>query len=146
LSTILVTGGAGYIGSHACKALAASGRIPVTYDSLERGHRDAVRWGPFEQGDILDRDRLDYVIGKYEPAAVLHFAGLAFVGESVADPARYYRNNLAGSLVLLEAMRDNWSFLPVALLTDRRMPCLLPRTRRKTRSIPMAGRSCSWSR
>jgi UDP-glucose-4-epimerase GalE len=107
LSTILVTGGAGYIGSHACKALAASGRIPVTYDSLERGHRDAVRWGPFEQGDILDRDRLDYVIGKYEPAAVLHFAGLAFVGESVADPARYYRNNLAGSLVLLEAMRDN---------------------------------------
>jgi UDP-glucose-4-epimerase GalE len=104
---ILVTGGAGYVGSHACKALAAAGYLPVTYDNLARGHEWAVRWGPCEPGDILDRARLDAVIARHRPSAVVHFAALANVGESVADPASYLRNNVAGSLTLLEAMRDH---------------------------------------
>jgi UDP-arabinose 4-epimerase len=105
--TILVTGGAGYIGSHACKQLAKCGFLPVTYDNLVSGHRAAVKWGPFEQGDILDRARLDDVIGQYRPAAIMHFAAFAYVGESVVDPGKYYRNNVAGSLTLIEAARDH---------------------------------------
>ncbi len=104
---ILVTGGAGYIGSHACKALAQAGYTPVTYDNLVYGHRWAVRWGPLEVGDIADRARLDAVIAQYRPAAVMHFAAYAYVGESVQDPGKYYRNNVAGTLTLLEAMRDH---------------------------------------
>jgi len=104
MATVLVTGGAGYIGSHTCKALARAGHVPVVYDSLVNGHRHAVKWGPFEHGDILDRARLDEVIARYAPDAVIHFAAHAYVGESVADPGKYYRNNLAGSLCLLEAM------------------------------------------
>ncbi|NEX17225.1 MAG: UDP-glucose 4-epimerase GalE [Halochromatium sp.] len=103
---ILVTGGAGYIGSHACKALAAAGYSPIAYDNLVNGHPWAVRWGPLEHGDILDRARLDAVLRKYRPAAVMHFAAFAYVGESMADPGKYYRNNVAGTLTLLEAMRD----------------------------------------
>ena len=104
---ILVTGGAGYIGSHACKALALAGYTPVAYDNLVYGHRWAVKWGPFEEGDIHDRDRLDRVMKKYSPEAVMHFAAYAYVGESVTDPYRYYRNNTAGTLTLLESMRDH---------------------------------------
>ena len=104
-STILVTGGAGYIGSHACKALAAAGLTPVVYDNLSRGFEWAVKWGAFERGDILDQPRLERVIRRHRPVAVMHFAALAYVGESVADPAAYYRNNVVGSLTLLEAMR-----------------------------------------
>lgn len=107
MKNVLVTGGAGYIGSHACKALAASGYRPIAYDNLVNGHRRAVQWGPFEHGDILDRTRLDTVIAAYRPAAVIHFAAFAYVGESVEDPGKYYRNNVAGSLALLEAMRDH---------------------------------------
>ncbi|MCL4768126.1 MAG: UDP-glucose 4-epimerase GalE [Hyphomicrobiaceae bacterium] len=107
IETVLVTGGAGYIGAHACKALAAAGYRPVTYDSLVHGHEQAVRWGPLERGDILDRARLDEVIVRHRPAAVLHFAAFAYVGQSVTDPGRYYRNNVAGSLTLLEAARDH---------------------------------------
>jgi UDP-arabinose 4-epimerase len=105
MKNILVTGGAGYIGSHTCKRLAAQGYAPVTYDNLVNGHRGAVQWGPFEHGDILDRARLDEVIAKYEPEAVIHFAAHAYVGESVADPGKYYRNNVAGALNLIEALR-----------------------------------------
>ncbi|MGE3914226.1 MAG: UDP-glucose 4-epimerase GalE [Hyphomicrobiaceae bacterium] len=104
---ILVTGGAGYIGSHACKALARAGYLPVTYDSLVYGHDWAVKWGPFERGDILDRGRLDEVIAAYKPAAIMHFAAFAYVGESVSDPGKYYRNNVVGSLNLLETARDH---------------------------------------
>jgi UDP-arabinose 4-epimerase len=104
---VLVTGGAGYIGSHACKALAAAGFVPITYDNLSSGHDWAVRWGPLEQGDILDQARLNEVFKDYQPSAVLHFAAHAYVGESVEDPAKYYRNNVAGSLSLLEAMREH---------------------------------------
>lgn len=106
MSTVLVTGGAGYIGSHACKALAAAGHTPIAYDNLVHGHRWAVRWGPLVEGDIADRTRLEAAIAKFRPDAVMHFAAYAYVGESVLDPGKYYRNNVAGTLTLLEAMRD----------------------------------------
>jgi UDP-arabinose 4-epimerase len=104
---ILVTGGAGYVGSHACKALAQAGYVPVTLDNMAYGHEWAVRWGPLEPGDILDRQRLDEVFQKHRPEAVMHFAGFAYVGESVENPGKYYRNNVAGTITLLEAMRDH---------------------------------------
>ena len=104
---ILVTGGAGYIGSHVCKALAKSGYTPISYDNLVYGHPWAVKWGPLEVGDILDRERLDEVIDRYRPEAIMHFAAFAYVGESMHDPGKYYRNNVAGSLTLLEAARDH---------------------------------------
>jgi UDP-glucose-4-epimerase GalE len=101
---ILVTGGAGYVGSHACKVLAAAGYTPVVFDNLSRGHERAVRFGPLEVGELADRDRLDEVFARHRPAAVLHFAALAYVAESVAEPELYHRNNVLGSLNLLEAM------------------------------------------
>ncbi|MBV8132129.1 MAG: UDP-glucose 4-epimerase GalE [Alphaproteobacteria bacterium] len=104
--SVLVTGGAGYIGSHACKALARAGYQPVVFDNLSRGHREAVRWGPLIEGDLADRNRLVMALETHQVAAVMHFAAYAYVGESVADPAMYYRNNLAGSLSLLEAVRE----------------------------------------
>ncbi|MFK7837625.1 MAG: UDP-glucose 4-epimerase GalE [Sulfitobacter sp.] len=103
MSNVLVTGGAGYIGSHACKALKAAGFTPVTYDNLATGWKDAVKFGPFEQGDLLDRARLDTVFETYEPVAVMHFAALSLVGESMSNPAKYWRNNVGGSLTLMEA-------------------------------------------
>ncbi|MEP0964105.1 MAG: UDP-glucose 4-epimerase GalE [Roseobacter sp.] len=103
MTKILVTGGAGYIGSHACKALAAAGFTPVTFDNLDTGWRDAVKFGPFEEGDLLDRARLDEVFAKHKPAAVMHFAALSQVGESMSDPGRYWRVNVMGSLNLIEA-------------------------------------------
>ena len=103
---VLVAGGAGYIGSHACKALFENGYTPVTYDNLEFGHEWAVRWGPFEYGDIHDKDRLSKVLDQYRPIAVLHFAAYAYVGESVENPLKYYRNNVSGTLTLLEIMRE----------------------------------------
>ena len=106
MTDILVTGGAGYVGSHACKALAAAGYRPVTYDNLERGRGDAVKWGPLEQGDLSDLPRLREVFSTYRPAAVMHFAALAYVGESASNPALYYRNNILGALNLFEAMRQ----------------------------------------
>jgi UDP-arabinose 4-epimerase len=105
-NTVLVTGGAGYIGSHACKALSAAGYFPVTYDSLVTGHRAAVKWGPLELGDTKDKSRLTEVIQKYNTGAVMHFAAYIAVGESVIDPGKYYTNNFYGSLCLLEVMRD----------------------------------------
>lgn len=101
---ILVTGGAGYIGSHTCKALAAAGYVPVTYDSMVRGNAWAVRWGPLERGDILDTARLREVMATYRPEGVIHFAAFAYVGESMQAPLMYYRNNVAGTVSLLEAM------------------------------------------
>lgn len=104
---VLVTGGAGYVGSHACKRLAAAGYTPVTLDSLENGHRRLVRWGPLEVGDLRDADRVNAVVGHYAPVAVLHFAAYAYVGESMRDPGRYYRNNVGGTVNLLDAMVDH---------------------------------------
>jgi UDP-arabinose 4-epimerase len=105
--TILVIGGAGYIGSHTCKALAARGFTPVVFDNLVHGHEWAVKWGPLVKGDIADRAALDRVFDEYEPDGVIHFAALINVGESVQEPADYYRNNVSGTLTLLEAMRDH---------------------------------------
>jgi UDP-glucose-4-epimerase GalE len=105
MSTILVTGGAGYVGSHACKALAAAGHTPVTYDNLSRGHREFARWGPLEVGDLGNAAQLDATFARHRIDAVMHFAALAYVGESVEQPALYYRNNVGGTLELLEAMR-----------------------------------------
>ena len=103
MPNVLVTGGAGYIGSHACKALKAAGFTPVTYDNLVTGWREAVKFGPFEQGDLQDRARLDEVFQAYAPVAVMHFAALSQVGESMAQPGKYWRNNVCGSLTLIEA-------------------------------------------
>lgn len=107
VANILVTGGAGYIGSCTCKMLAAHHYLPVSYDNLVYGHRQAVQWGPLEEGDLLDTDRLEQVFQTYKPEAVIHFAAFAYVGESVVDPGKYYRNNVCGTVNLLEAMRRN---------------------------------------
>ena len=102
---VLVTGGAGYIGSHTCKALAAAGYSPVALDNLVHGHRWAVRWGPFEQADLADREAIERVLRRHDIGAVIHFAAYAYVGESMSDPGKYFRNNVAHTLNLLEAMR-----------------------------------------
>jgi UDP-glucose-4-epimerase GalE len=104
METVLVTGGAGYVGSHTCKLLAARGFLPIVYDNLERGNRRLVKWGPLEQGDLADRGRLEEVLAKHRPRAVLHFAAFAYVGESLERPELYFRNNVVGSLTLIEAM------------------------------------------
>ncbi|MBY5737091.1 UDP-glucose 4-epimerase GalE [Rhizobium leguminosarum] len=101
--TVLVVGGAGYIGSHTCLDLANKGYTPVVFDNFSNGHREFVRWGPAEEGDIRDRARLDEVLAKHKPAAILHFAALIEVGESVKDPVSFYENNVIGTLTLLSA-------------------------------------------
>lgn len=103
MANVLVTGGAGYIGSHACKALKQAGFTPVTFDNLCTGWEDAVKFGPFEKGDLLDRARLDAVFAEHAPVAVMHFAALSQVGESMAEPGKYWLNNVVGSLNLIEA-------------------------------------------
>ena len=103
---VLVTGGAGYIGSHAAKALAQAGYEPVVFDSLVRGHRAAVRWGPFIEGDLADRALLSESFRRFEIGAVMHFAAFAYVGESMTKPELYFGNNVVNSLNLLEAMRE----------------------------------------
>ncbi len=100
---ILVTGGAGYIGAHACKALQHAGFVPVTFDNLSTGWRDAVRFGPLEEGDLTDRARLDEVFARYRPEAVMHFAALSLVGDAMRDPGLYWRQNVNGALNLIEA-------------------------------------------
>lgn len=103
--TVLVAGGAGYVGAHACLALAEAGYAPVVYDNLSNGHARAVQWGPLEVGDIRDGARLDEVIASHGPIAILHFAALIEVGESVKFPGRFYENNVSGTLSLVEAAR-----------------------------------------
>lgn len=103
---LLVTGGAGYIGSHTAKALAQAGHSPVTYDNLSTGHRWAVRWGPFVKGDVADRRLLVDTLREHSIEAVMHFAGSASVAESIASPARYFENNSVNSLTLLNAMLE----------------------------------------
>src|SRR5262249_10291941 len=102
---VLVTGGAGYIGSHTAKALAAAGPVPVALDTLERGYSWAVRWGPLVRADLGDRTALDAALSEHRIEAVIHFAAYAYVGESMAHPDRYFRNNVAGTLNLLESLR-----------------------------------------
>src|SRR4029078_9362147 len=102
---ILVVGGAGYIGAHTCKALAGAGYTPVTYDNLSTGHVDFLRWVPFVKADIGDASRITDTCRKYGIAATIHFAADAIVPESVADPAKYYRNNVSGPLSLPQGLR-----------------------------------------
>jgi UDP-glucose-4-epimerase GalE len=105
--TILVTGGAGYIGSHVCKALYKKGFLPISYDNLSTGHKYAVKWGPFINADIENRKSLDLAISGYKPIAVMHFAADALVEESVVNPGKYYKNNVAGTINLIEAVKDH---------------------------------------
>jgi UDP-glucose-4-epimerase GalE len=105
MRNVLVTGGAGYIGSHAAKALARAGMRPVVYDNFVYGNRWAVKWGPLVEGDIRDRAALLDAFSRYEIDAVMHFAAFAYVGESMAQPGRYFENNVTGSFNLLESMQ-----------------------------------------
>jgi UDP-arabinose 4-epimerase len=104
MQPILVTGGAGFIGAHTCKALAAYGLHPIAFDNLSRGHRDMVQWGPFVEGDILQPADLDLAFKRFQPKSVIHFAALAYVGESVTQPLAYYQNNVSGLINVLDAM------------------------------------------
>jgi UDP-arabinose 4-epimerase len=105
-TAVLVTGGAGFIGSHACKALAAGGYLPVTIDNLSTGHADAVRFGPLVQSDIRDCDAVASTIRAYGIEAIMHFAASAYVGDSMHDPIGYYDNNIGGMTSLLQAAQD----------------------------------------
>jgi UDP-glucose 4-epimerase len=107
IQSVLVTGGAGFIGSHACKALKNSGYNPVSFDNLSTGWKEAVKFGPFEYGDLLDRAAIERVFETYNPIAVMHFAALSQVGESMQKPGLYWRNNVMGSLNLIQAAVDN---------------------------------------
>ena len=100
---VLVTGGAGYIGAHACKALARAGFVPVAFDNLSTGWEEAVKFGPFVKGDLMNRAEIDAAFARYRPVAVMHFAALSLVGDSMADPGRYWRVNLGSALNLIEA-------------------------------------------
>lgn len=104
MTNVLVTGGAGYVGSHACQALARAGHVPVVYDSLERGHSELVKWGPLEVGDIRDVQRLRAALERHRPDVVMHFASYIFVHESVAFPELYRDNIVNGTQSLLDAM------------------------------------------
>jgi UDP-glucose-4-epimerase GalE len=102
--SILIVGGAGYIGSHTAKLVAASGQRPVVFDNLVYGHREAVKWGPFVEGDLADPEAIRRTLSEHAVEAVIHFAAYAYVGESMSDPGKYFRNNVAGTINLLDAM------------------------------------------
>ena len=102
---VLVVGGAGYIGSHTCLKLAEAGFLPIVYDNLSNGHKEFVKWGPLAVGDIRDRARLNEVLEYYAPSAIIHFAALIEVGESMRDPLAFYDNNVTGSLTLMAAAK-----------------------------------------
>src|ERR1700760_259034 len=106
MTPVLVTGGAGYIGSHTCKALHASGFLPIVYDDLSRGNREAVKWGELVVGELANRALLRETLRRVRPAAVVHFAAFAYVGESTENPSLYYRNNVGGTAELISGMRD----------------------------------------
>jgi UDP-arabinose 4-epimerase len=103
---VLVTGGAGYIGSHTAKVLAKSGYKPVVVDNMTFGHDWAVKWGPLEKGDLCDADFVRQVLAQHKIEAVVHFAANAFVGESMSNPRKYFKNNVVNTLNLLNAMMD----------------------------------------
>lgn len=104
---ILVTGGAGYIGSHVCKKLKLKGFTPIVFDNLSRGNKDAIKWGPFYEGDLRDKNRIISVFEENKIQAVMHLAALAYVGESMEKPYLYFENNVFGTLNLLEAMKES---------------------------------------
>ncbi|WP_239806110.1 UDP-glucose 4-epimerase GalE [Croceicoccus hydrothermalis] len=106
MRTVLVIGGAGYVGSHCCKAFAAAGWRVVCFDNLSRGWRDAVKWGPLIEGDLLNRSEISAAVRDTRPDLIAHFAAFAYVGESVASPEIYYRNNCVGTINMLDAMLE----------------------------------------
>lgn len=106
MKNVIVTGGAGYIGSHVCKIISKNGYNPIVYDNLSTGHRKFVKWGPFIKGDIIDFKKIKSVLLKYKAHAVIHLAAFANVRESLAQPYKYYLNNVYGSLSLLRAMKE----------------------------------------
>lgn len=107
MANILVTGGAGFIGSHLCKALHNNGHNPIVFDNLSRGHRHNVKWGPLIEGDLHDYEKLRTVLEDHDIEAVVHLAAYAYVGESVENPQLYFENNVCGSVLLFEAMKDS---------------------------------------
>ena len=135
MKTILVTGGAGYVGSHCCKEFAAKGWTVVVYDNLYRGWRDMVKWGELIEGDILDRDALQGAIARVKPDVLAHFAALTYVGESVEHPDLYYRNNTLGTFNILEAMRaegvDKMIFSSTAATYGEPLEAPMPETHRQ---------------
>jgi UDP-arabinose 4-epimerase len=104
MANILIVGGAGYVGSHCAKTVAAAGHSILTFDSLLFGHRNFVRWGKLIVGDIRDRAALDLLFTTHRVDAVMHFAALAYVGQSVEQPGSYYDVNVGGSRILLDSM------------------------------------------
>lgn len=104
---VLVCGGAGYIGSHINKQLHKEGYETIVFDNLVYGHREAVKWGKFEQGDLSNIEDIERVFNKYSIEAVFHFAAYAYVGESVVNPEKYYYNNVSNTLNLLKVMREH---------------------------------------
>jgi len=107
LKSVLVTGGAGFVGSHTCKALAGNGYLPVTIDNLSTGNREDVRWGPFEEADVRNTENVSQILRRHNIVAAMHFAASAYVGESVEKPELYYENNVGGILSLLHACRES---------------------------------------
>lgn len=104
---VLITGGAGYIGSHVCKVLKNLGYLPICYDNLSEGHKYAVKWGPLIENDLQNKKALNEVFLKYKPIAVMHFAANAIVSESMKNPEKYYKNNVISTLILLEVMKKH---------------------------------------
>ena len=107
MKKIIVTGGAGYIGSHVCKLLKSSGYDPITIDNLSNGNISAVKWGKFYECDILDTDKLSIIIKEVAPFAIMHFAALAYIEDSILKPEIYYKNNVYGTWSLLQSMINN---------------------------------------
>lgn len=107
MTKILVTGGAGYIGSHVCKRLASQGFEPIVFDSLENGHESFVKWGPLVQGDIRRKDDVEQAFATHRPEAVMHLAAYAYVGESSEQPEKYYENNVEGTLNVLASVLEH---------------------------------------
>ena len=104
MKKILITGGAGYIGSHTCKLIANSGYEPICFDNLSTGYKEFVKWGPLIIGDLRDAGLLKETFHKFKPEAVIHFAGSSLVGESVSNPLKYFDNNV---LILLSSSTTN---------------------------------------
>lgn len=125
---IIVTGGAGFIGSHTCKSLAEAGYLPVTIDNLQTGHADAVQWGPLEQLDLRDTGGVSRVLQRYGAQYVIHFAACAYVGESVQKPDLYYDNNVGGMISLLSAMKDQgvWNLVFSSSCATYGVPLTVP--------------------
>jgi len=104
IGNVIVTGGAGYIGSHVCKKLYRKGYNPITIDNLSRGDKSLIKWGPFFQKDIRDNESLNNIFREYSPIAVIHLAAFSYIEESVKYPWKYYDNNINGALSVIKAM------------------------------------------